>query len=127
MVAAFDRRRVGEEDVLAWQAVLGWSRFEDCVEAVKEHFTESRDWLMPADIVKRVRKMREARLKATAMPPPPLDVADDAERYLAWAKRTQTAIADGTYQPPDRELGPSKEGQRRLQGILDRSSRTVPA
>ena len=51
MVAAFDRRTIGEADVTAWQAALDDLRFEDCREAVVAHFRISADWLMPASLI----------------------------------------------------------------------------
>lgn len=50
LCAAFDRRTVGETDVYAWQSVLEDITFDDGIAAVKAHYAERRDWIMPADI-----------------------------------------------------------------------------
>lgn len=50
LIAAFDRRTIGETDVEAWHLILGHLDPADCAEAVREHFTASTDWLMPAHV-----------------------------------------------------------------------------
>jgi hypothetical protein len=50
LIAAFDRRTIGETDVEAWHLILADLEPNDCMEAVRAHYmTESR-WLMPADV-----------------------------------------------------------------------------
>jgi hypothetical protein len=53
--ASYDRRTVGETDVIAWYRVLGDLPYADCEAAVIAHYTDSREWIMPADIRRRVR------------------------------------------------------------------------
>jgi len=60
-MAAFDRRTVGDGDVIAWQAVLPDAAFEDCLEAVKDHYAEQTDWMMPAHVRRAVRDIVAAR------------------------------------------------------------------
>lgn len=50
MIAAFDRRTIGETDVEAWHLVLADLEPTDCADAVREHFASKREWLMPADV-----------------------------------------------------------------------------
>lgn len=52
IIAAFDRRTIGEADVEAWHLVVGDLDAADCAEAVRTYFTDSREWLMPADVRK---------------------------------------------------------------------------
>jgi hypothetical protein len=54
--AAYDRRTVGEADVIAWFRVLGDLPYTGCEAAVIAHYTDSSDWIMPADIRRRVRQ-----------------------------------------------------------------------
>lgn len=56
--AAFDRRTVGRADLLAWYRVLGDLDFAECEAAVIAHYTDRRDFVMPADIRTRVRQRR---------------------------------------------------------------------
>jgi hypothetical protein len=59
VAATFDRRRgtVGEVDVEAWTAAahVGRWTFDAAVEAVKAHYAESTENLMPAHITQRLR------------------------------------------------------------------------
>lgn len=52
VVQAFDRRTVGETDVIAWQRALVDTVFDDARDAVVEHYRDHREWLMPSDVVK---------------------------------------------------------------------------
>jgi hypothetical protein len=62
VIAAFDRRTVGDADVLAWHDVLGDLDFTDADTAAKAHYRDSREFLMPADVRHRVMRLREQRL-----------------------------------------------------------------
>ena len=50
MIAAFDRRTLGEADVEAWHLILTDLEAGDCAAAVREHYAAKRDWIMPADV-----------------------------------------------------------------------------
>ena len=56
--AIFDRRKVEEPDVLAWQTMLEDYTEDDCMAAVKEHYSSETRWLMPADVI-RIAGLRE--------------------------------------------------------------------
>lgn len=58
--AAYDRRTVGEADVIAWHRIIGDLPYGDCQAAVIAHYTESREWIMPADIRSRVKRAQRA-------------------------------------------------------------------
>lgn len=60
-MSAYDRRTIGDGDVIAWQAVLPDAAFEDCLEAVKQHYAEQTDWMMPAHVRRAVRDIERAR------------------------------------------------------------------
>jgi hypothetical protein len=60
-MASFDRRTVGDGDVIAWQAVLVDAPFDDCLEAVKQHYAEHTEWMMPAHVRRAVRDMANQR------------------------------------------------------------------
>jgi hypothetical protein len=63
--AAFDQRTVGHADVLAWHEVLGRLDRDDALTAVTRHYTESRERVMPADVVRLARVVREERRRET--------------------------------------------------------------
>lgn len=58
---AYDQRTVGESDVIAWQALLVDASFQDCQEAIRQHYSESTDRIMPAHVRRLVRDMERAR------------------------------------------------------------------
>lgn len=64
---AYDQRTVGESDVIAWHALLVDAPFEDCQEAVRRHYAEQTDRIMPAHVRRLVRDIiREREVAATA-------------------------------------------------------------
>jgi hypothetical protein len=97
--AAFDRRTIGEADVLAWHAAIGDLPAADAMTAVIAHYRESRDWLMPSDVVGRVRAVQAARLAAVPDPDPrELGVDPDDPVACREALRAhRRAVADGTH------------------------------
>ncbi len=64
LAAAFDQRTVGEADARAWHAVLADLDFPEAQEAVRAHYAETKERLMPADIRQRVKLARRAAAEA---------------------------------------------------------------
>lgn len=65
LVTALDRRTTGETDVEAWHLILGdleHVTIADCAEAVRDHYRERREFLMPADVVTRATAHARRRL-----------------------------------------------------------------
>lgn len=60
-MAAFDRRTVGDADVIAWQAVLEDVDYEDALLAVRQWYTNNTEWIMPAHVRHFVTELRRAR------------------------------------------------------------------
>jgi hypothetical protein len=89
-MSAFDRRTIGDGDVIAWQAILPDAAFEDCLEAVKQHYAEQTDWMMPAHVRRAVRDMVSQR--------------DMAARHTGWAPGQAGVPKD---RPMPTELRPS--------------------
>jgi hypothetical protein len=100
MVAAFDRRTVGRADVAAWHLVLGDLEASDVREAVAEHFSGRRDWLMPADIRDSVKAKRAKRLSLVVEQVPDAD-PDDVPAYLDALREQRFRVADGTERQRD--------------------------
>lgn len=48
--AAFDRRTVGESDILAWHQAISDLDPLDALDAVTAHYQHETRWLMPADV-----------------------------------------------------------------------------
>jgi hypothetical protein len=61
VASAFDNRIVEMTKVQAWATALAGLNPDDCVEAIKAHYRESPEYLMPAHIVSRVRQMMTDR------------------------------------------------------------------
>jgi hypothetical protein len=61
MIAAFNNRTIGEADVIAWQSVLPDVELADAEEAVRRHYAEHTEYLMPAHIRRLVRDIHTER------------------------------------------------------------------
>lgn len=59
-----DKRKLDDAVILTWHELIGELDFADCVEAMKAHFRECTDYLLPAHIVAGVRAIRNARSSA---------------------------------------------------------------
>lgn len=113
VLAAYDKRTVGEADVLVWseQARRGrWTR-DEAVEAVHEHHHRSPEFAKPAHVDQLVRAHRRDRLDRA---PASGDTEDRAllERLRAFA---DSKAVDAPDRP--RAIGPSC-GYRRTAGDL---------
>lgn len=81
--SAFDQRTIGETDVAAWHEILGRFDYTDALQAVARHYGETRDRLMPADVVRLMKVIREERQRLEARSAPralPGRYEDDPER-----------------------------------------------
>jgi hypothetical protein len=79
-VAAYNNRTVGEADVEAWQAVLSDVDLDDAKAAVREHYAEQTEWIMPAHVRRLVRDMvtqREMAARHTGWAPGQAGVPKD--------------------------------------------------
>lgn len=61
IASSIDNRNVNEVAVEGWYAVLHSLPFEDCVQAVRRHFEDSTEYLLPAHVKAGVRRLRESR------------------------------------------------------------------
>lgn len=91
--ASYDRRKVGKADVAAWSEAARRGRwtFEDALDAVFEHFTNSTEWLMPGHITTRIRAARQDRADRQLAQPEPRPDPIGQERI-----RELTAMAFGS-------------------------------
>lgn len=79
IASAFDNRRPTDEQVDAWFAVIGDLDYLDAERAVREHFRESTEWMLPAHVVAGVRWIEAQR--AWSVPA----LTDDEARLCAVA------------------------------------------
>src|SRR4051812_1217045 len=101
IIASFDRRTVGKSDVEAWHLILGDLDVEDCAQAVKDHYSEQREWLMPADV--RTRAKATARRREGRRRMADLEAQIAAENPGAITQRDMSAITAGQSIPVDGE------------------------
>jgi len=50
VIATYDRRQLGDADVLSWHEAVGDLDYDACREAVARHYKSATDWLMPAHV-----------------------------------------------------------------------------
>jgi hypothetical protein len=111
LMALADNRKPPDEDdtegrqamIRFWLEMIGDLTYADCAQAVRDHYRESRDWVMPADIRRRVKAIRTARLNAVPEPVPPPELLEDTDAYREWLRLETKRIADG--KPPLRAIG----------------------
>jgi hypothetical protein len=66
--AMFDFRTVEEPDAEAWHLVIGDLDYEEAMEAVRRHYADSTDRMMPAHIRQGVKALRQARRRQEPHP-----------------------------------------------------------
>ena len=57
VAAAYDRRTIGEADILAWSESArraGWVTAK-AVDAIHEHYAQTSKWIMPGHVTERIR------------------------------------------------------------------------
>lgn len=105
LMALADNRKPPEDDagkiamIAFWLSMVGDLDYPDAARAVQEHYQETREWIMPSDIRKRVKVMRAERLKANPVPAPPAELLDDPVAYRRALRESAQAIASGEDAP----------------------------
>lgn len=61
VACAYDSRRPDRARAIAWADALGDLDADDCVNAIRQHYRVSTEWVMPAHIRRLVRVIREDR------------------------------------------------------------------
>lgn len=58
IAAAYDRRTIGEADVLAWSEAArraNWPNPDAAADAIHAHYADTETWIMPGHVTKRIR------------------------------------------------------------------------
>lgn len=84
-ITAYTNRKADAAVITAWHALLEPYALQDCLQAIQDHYRDSRDWIMPSDVIGRARLIRAERL---AKFPQHLRLSDQDE---------QQALESGTY------------------------------
>jgi len=58
LCASYDNRNTDDSVTYAWFRAIGDLPFTECESAVIAHYTDSREWIMPADVRTRVRRQQ---------------------------------------------------------------------
>ena len=53
---------------------------QDALVAVRDHFRESKEWLMPVDVIKRAAEVRRRRVRDAGVPDVPANLTAAQER-----------------------------------------------
>lgn len=124
LIAARDRRTVGQADVAAWLEDIGDLTFEDARAAVARYYRESREWIMPADVRRLVRTIRAERIAVAPIPAP--DAAMSEKGYRQALRAIVRRIGDGKTPFRAIEAGggsePSEEYRKAREELDGRSS-----
>lgn len=94
IASGFDNRRVDPDVARSWAVALDDVRFEDARDAVVAHYRATRNWMMPADVLDRVKRTRAGRIaagEAELTPPPELSEIETR----AWLQAARQALGDG--------------------------------
>lgn len=88
IAAAYDGRTLGESDIAAWgdAAERGRWSYQLAQDAVKAHYAESHEWIMPAHVTRRLRAHRAEPPRSNALPrATPVRAGDEhRRRVVAW-------------------------------------------
>lgn len=95
IAALYDARKVDAAVVVAWHEIVGDLPFADAEAAVKAHYAESTERLMPAHVRERVRAIHADRLARNPVPDAPREIASDPAAYLRWRNEQTQRIASG--------------------------------
>ena len=104
LVSEATRREFSDTEIDIWHQALHRYSLSDCTNALYAAMAKSSAYLTPAEIVQRVKTVRDARLAAAGAPttPPELQDKEDWEDYTVvytkWLSAWTDAVLDGA--PP---------------------------
>lgn len=112
IAAGFDNRKPDADQARAWAMALDGYRFEDCRDAIVGYYREHREWMMPADVIGRVKRVRNARVNAYGtLPEPPAHInPDDTAAVQRWRLDFIRGIGDGVHTTDNPQIGPRHRG-----------------
>lgn len=89
IITAYDKRSTGQGEIHAWAdaAQRGRWTFADAAEAVKAHYAESTQWLMPGHVSDRIKAQRRDPPPPHALPHgTPSSEQQYKDRCVAWTR-----------------------------------------
>lgn len=125
-ISAYDRRTSGDADAEAWaEALDGQVTIQDALTAVRDHFRESTEWLMPAEVIRRAREIRRRRVREIGTPDVPADLTQAQEREwvrVFWGEINDPQGRPSHYRPTMQD---GMNAANRALGIRDVPARIV--
>ena len=99
LASEYDNRHFTKETSAAWWELLHPYTLDEAKHAIRKHYNESREWLMPADVLRIIKTERRTRLaKVETIVPSRADMTSTAAE-LATTKALSKAIASGELTP----------------------------
>lgn len=101
MSAQFDNRKPSADAARGWAKALERVDFRDASDAIVAHYRESSDWIMPADVIRLVRKADAVFTDVLDELEPPeriMSLPDGPEfnaAYLGWLKEQRRRLRRG--------------------------------
>ena len=142
LMALADNRKPPEDDegrqamIGLWLSMIGDLAYADAARAVQDHYRDTRDWIMPADIRRRVKAIRSDRIRHAVIPAPPAELADSPVAYKAAMAELERRAGDGEFPvaapgtlaitgAPPAAVRASEPGQRRLGAAIGELRRAL--
>lgn len=103
LASEYDNRHFTAETSSAWWDLLRSYSLDEVKAAIRKHYNETREWMMPADLVRIIKVERRKRLaKVGTIVASRADMVD-ASSELATTKALTKAVASGALTPEQYE------------------------
>lgn len=99
LASEYDNRHFTKETSAAWHDLLWPYTLAEAKHAIRKHYNESREWMMPADVVRIIKAERKNRLAKVGPINPSRTDMTDAGTELSTARELTAAIASGALTP----------------------------
>ncbi|WP_276670261.1 hypothetical protein [Schaalia cardiffensis] len=96
--SAFDNRQPSQAAATAWGETIDEDvTLQDALTIVRDHYANSRDWIMPADINRISRQLRRQRITTVIdnRVIVPEGLGDEPALEAEWRARMTRAVGDG--------------------------------
>lgn len=106
--AAFDNRKPDPAAVVAWADALDRDiTLQDALDSISEYYSQSREWIMPADVnaacrARRARRIREEIERNGQLLPEGL--SDEPTSEVRWRRAAMRALGDGATREQASEI-----------------------
>lgn len=89
VASGFDNRKPNADAAAAWAQALNGMDPAMCRDAIVDHYSRSREWLMPSDVIQAVRRRMVELQPVTADVPAELQAMEDGPEFTAAFLRWQ--------------------------------------